>query len=414
MKILWSLPVRGERLTSGRGDLVRANRLIESLRKLGHETRVVEFGMQPAVSVYRQFLRKALPPRLAMVVRDAGRWIVSLKQARNLILQARDFGAEAIVETHVGFAFSGAMAAKQTWLPLILDDCSPSCEEEMLGAGLPWLARRAMKRQIQMAALVIATSHSIAQILAREGIPKEKIQLLPNGIALQSYSGLKREKARGRLGLEDYCIIGFAGSFQPWHSTGLLATALNVLRCNSQWHLLLIGDGPARASAMQAMHEIGLGSRVTAIGEVPPDFVPELIACFDIGVLPGSNDYGHPMKLLEYAAAGVASVAPDLPPVREVVSDFKTGLLFPPNDSRSLAGALLMLIQNVTLRRQLGDHARSSVKHKDDWSSRASQLAAAIKPLVMHRLSVHQPVAGETSEQADAFRVSDFSRAEKG
>jgi glycosyltransferase involved in cell wall biosynthesis len=385
MKILWSLPVRGERLGSSRGDMVRAKKLVEALRGVGHEVHVVEFGASSAVSAYRKILRGVLPRLPALMLRDAGRWAASFGQGRQVARAAMDFRADAIVETQIGFCFSGAIAARKTGIPLILDDCSPLREEKALGTGLFGLARDAMLRQTEAAAVVFVSSSSIASSLAQEGMPREKIRLLPNGANLKAYAEVDREETRQRTALEGTCVIGFAGSFQHWHAIHLLVAALDKLRDNDSWHLLLVGEGPALAPALHAARALGLGARVTATGAVSSDRMPELICCFDIGVLPGSNDYGQPMKLVEYAAAGVASVAPDLPPVREIIRDLRTGLLFSPGDALELAGKLKMLIDDAGLRRRMGSQARCSLSEAHDWEARAHVLSETIAPLLAER-----------------------------
>lgn len=380
MRILWSLPVCAERLGSGRGDLVRAKKLIDAMRGIGHEVHAVEFGTPAAVSTYRKILRRILPRLPAVMLRDLGRWSASFKHAQRVSAQAVQFGADVIVETQVGFFFSGAIAAQKTGLPLVLDDCSPSREETILKAGLPWLARDAMRRQAQAAALVVATSLSIAKNLEQEGVPGEKIRLIPNGVNLKAYAQVDRENMRQQMHLEDYCVIGFAGSFQPWHATRQLVEALYALVSNS-CHLMLVGDGPTLATTVQAARSLGLEARISTTGGVHPDRVPELISCFDIGVLPGSNDYGHPMKLIEYAAAGAAVVAPDLQPVRELIHNMKTGLLFTPGNLKELVDKLQMLICNANLRLQMGNRARRSLTYRDDWCGRARELGESIELL---------------------------------
>ncbi len=382
MKILWSLPVFGETLNSSRGDLVRAKNLVGALRDIGHDVHVINFGAAAAVSAYRQVLRRMLPRLPALIIRDAGRWLASFGQARIIEAHLNRWGADVIVETQVGFLFPGALAAEKTGRLLILDDCSPSREEKLLGAALHRLAGNAMRRQARTAAAIIVTSHGIAESLRQEGVPQEKIRLLANGVNLKAYERTDRHKARRRMGIAEYCVVGFAGSFQPWHATARLVEALHMLRDNSGWHMLLVGNGPALEPTLQAARRLGLEKRITTTGAVFPDRAPELIACFDIGVLPGSNDYGHPMKLVEYAASGVASVAPDLPPVREVIQDMKTGLLFTPGRVDELAHKLQMLLCDERLRRQMAERARRSVTGRNDWRSLARELAAMIEPLL--------------------------------
>jgi glycosyltransferase involved in cell wall biosynthesis len=96
-------------------------------------------------------------------------------------------------------------------------------------------------------------------------------------------------------------------------------------------------------------------------------------AC-DLGVLPGSNDYGQPMKLLDYAAAGIAFVAPDLPPVREAIGAAPPGVLFPAGDVAALAGALERLIADPPRRVELGRQLAAAMLPGASWHDRARAL----------------------------------------
>lgn len=386
MKITWSLPVRGERLESSRGDLVRARRLIERLRAEGHDLRVVEYATLPgaslAVSAYRRLVSRVIPRPLALILRDLGRWLESRRHARRVAWEARKQGADVILETQVGFAGSGASAARLTGLPFVLEDCSPSSEEAVLGCGLPGLAKRILRRQLAAASMVVVSTRALREILIQDGVPAKKLHVVPNGVDARAYSALDPEGVRERLGLSRQCVIGFVGSFQPWHATELVVHALAQLARWYPLHLVLVGDGPTRKSTLDAVRRLGLDSSVTAIPAVPPDRIPGLISAFHIGVLPGSNDYGHPVKLMEYAAAGIPSVAPDLPSVREVVQDGLSGLLFPPGDLGGLVAALALLIQEENLRTRLGDTARRTITAEASWSGRGRDLASLLERLL--------------------------------
>ena len=80
------------------------------------------------------------------------------------------------------------------------------------------------------------------------------------------------------------------------------------------------------------------------------------------------------MKLVEYAAAALPSVAPNLPPVRRVVEDGITGLLFEPGSTEALTCALLRLIVNPGARSALGAEARSRARSRASWQQRAEEL----------------------------------------
>lgn len=191
MRILWSIPVRGEPLSSSRGDLVRAKLLIGALVMQGHAVRVVAAGEQRAadfaVSTYRKWVRRILPAHAAHIVRDLGRWLHGRAHGLRVAEEARSFGADVIVETQVNYAVSGAVATRLTGLPLVLDDCTPGSEEQALGAGLPRLAGHILRKQCAAAAIAAVPSQVLFERFVAEGISPEKLIVVPNGVDPAAY-----------------------------------------------------------------------------------------------------------------------------------------------------------------------------------------------------------------------------------
>lgn len=384
MKITWSLPVPGATLASGRGDLVRAWQLIGALRADGHEVEVVQAADHPqtaaAVSAYRSLVRHLLPQRAAHALRDLGRAAHAGVHAQRIARVAREQGADVIIETQVHPSDSGARAARACALPLLLDDCSPPAEEEALGCGWSGLARRAFARQAREAATLIVSSEALRERLYREGVSHGKITIVSNGVDLDAHDALARQSTRARLGFDGAPVIAFVGSFQPWHRVELLMEAAALVAFRPR--LLLAGRGPGLDTALGRARDLGLGDMVTSLGPLPPAEIPGVLAACDVGVLPASNDYGQPMKLLEYAAAGLAIVAPDLPPVRALIEHERTGLLFPQGDAGALARALARLLADSSLRRRLGESARHHLAAGASWRERGRELALAAQAVV--------------------------------
>lgn len=384
MRIVWSLPVRGERLTSSRGDLVRARHLIEALRSDGHEVIVVEDAghahSRVAVATYRGVVRSWLPTRLALVLRDIGRVLHGGLHGIRVAVSVRRTQADLIVETQVAYVMSGALASRLTGIPLVLDDCSPSAEERAFGAGLPALARAALVVQARSAACVVAVSPALGDMLVTEGVPRERVACVPNGISVEAFMGIARDGRRADLELEERCVVGFVGSFQPWHRVELLIEAVAALPAECRIHVMLAGHGPGLDAVLQAATAQGVREQVTAIGAVHADAIPALLAACDIGVLPNSTAYCDPMKLREYAAAGLPSIAADFDPVRDVVEHDVTGILFSPGDVGALAQALARLAADGALRRQLGDEARRRAFASGTWTERGRALLAGATP----------------------------------
>lgn len=383
MRIAWSLPVPGESPESSRGDVVRARGLVEGLRGEGHDVRLVAAGSHgeagAAVAAYRGTARRLLPGTLTRPLRDAGRLALARAHARRVARVGGGGSADVIVETQVHLIPSGRLAASRAGTPLILDDCSPPAEEMLLGPGLPsWVVERSFRAQAAAARALIVSSHSLAEALGEVREAAGKIQVVPNGVDVRAFTGGNGTSLRRELGLERSVVVGFVGSFQPWHGLDLLLEAVAGVPDELRVSLLLVGDGPERESVLARAARSGLADRVRAPGAVPAGEVPRMLAACDIGVLPGSNSYGQPMKLVEYAAAGIPSVAPDLPPVREVLRADVTGLAFPPGDAAGLASALVRLAADPALRRRVGDAARNSAL-RWSWEARARAFAHVLQ-----------------------------------
>lgn len=90
--------------------------------------------------------------------------------------------------------------------------------------------------------------------------------------------------------------------------------------------------------------------------------VLELNQAASIAVLASTQGEGIPRALLEGAACGLPVVATDVPGCRELVVPDETGLLVPPGAPAVLAAALLKLLQDASLRAQMGEAARLRVE----------------------------------------------------
>jgi len=89
--------------------------------------------------------------------------------------------------------------------------------------------------------------------------------------------------------------------------------------------LLVVGDGPRRASVEERAVQLGVRSRVTVTGWVPFEEVPELLASAHVGLdtAPATevNEGSTMVKILEYLAVGLPVVATSLHETRVTGKD---------------------------------------------------------------------------------------------
>ena len=112
-------------------------------------------------------------------------------------------------------------------------------------------------------------------------------------------------------------MIGFIGTFGPWHGAEVLARAFGALierypRYRSDVRLLMIGDGVKMPEVRAALDRGGVTDLTTLTGIVAQAEGPSYLAACDILASPhvanadGTPFFGSPTKLFEYMAMGKA------------------------------------------------------------------------------------------------------------
>ena len=166
---------------------------------------------------------------------------------------------------------------------------------------------------------------------------------------------------------EDAVVIGLVGRLEPSKGQDVLLQALAKIYAEyPQVHVLLVGDPPPEGlgydQKLKALaQELQVSDRVHFIGFQPD--LADIYAALDIGVL-ASRKESFGLVLLEAMARGVPMIATEAGGVPEIVQDGINGLLILPGDSQALAEALIRLIGDEDLRRELAEAGRVIVKEK--------------------------------------------------
>jgi glycosyltransferase involved in cell wall biosynthesis len=120
--------------------------------------------------------------------------------------------------------------------------------------------------------------------------------------------------------------------------------------------LLLVGSGDA--SRLERMvRRNGLEALVEHRPRIEHDRLPEIYAAAYFLCLPSRYE-GWPLVCLESYSLGKPVLGTDIPGLRDVLLDGKTGVKVPPNDATAYAGAMRKLLTDFSLRKKLGTAAR--------------------------------------------------------
>lgn len=132
------------------------------------------------------------------------------------------------------------------------------------------------------------------------------------------------------------------------------------------WTLLIIGDGPEEHALRAQWQRHPCRERIRFAGAQPNTVVRRAMADSDVFVLPcrvdpdGDRD-GIPVVLMEAMIAGATVISGDIPSIRELIEDERTGLFVAPGDPRSLAVALARVCGDTAIRERLARAARPAV-----------------------------------------------------
>ena len=215
---------------------------------------------------------------------------------------------------------------------------------------------------------VVAISQAVEREVLRYGWRKGKVIRIPNGVDLEEFSPrISGLPVREELGIEPQeFVAGMLGQLVPWkgHRIFLEAAAFTRQRSGRGKFLVvgddLFGDHPGYRQALEGRcRELGLEGNVCFLGYRTN--IQNLIAALDVLVLPSSNEpFGR--VLIEAMAMAKPVIATDQAGPTEIVEEGITGMLVPPRDPRSLATALLELIEDPDRARQMGKAGRERVE----------------------------------------------------
>jgi glycosyltransferase involved in cell wall biosynthesis len=293
--------------------------------------------------------------------------------------------------------FAGAGLAVQQRVPFVL---------EYNGSEI-WMSRHwgtpleheALSAQIEMANLeiadliVVVSQPMAAELLAR-GVPAGKILVNPNGVEPDVYSpAIDGTAVREQYQFHGKTVIGFIGTFGPWHGAEVLAQAFGRLiaahpQYRSSVRLLMIGDGVKMGEVAAAIAAGGLRDLVVLTGIVPQAEGPRYLAACDILASPhvpnpdGTPFFGSPTKLFEYMATGKGIVASDLDQVGEILEHGRAARMVKPGSVEDLVDGLRELIERPDERARLGAEARRLAVERHTWREHTRRIVEALRARV--------------------------------
>ena len=241
-------------------------------------------------------------------------------------------------------------------------------------------AQIALQRQAyRFATTVVANSSAAADRLGREGVPAERVHIIPNGVSLDrlafvrdrrpirtllTVANLRKEKAHEVL----------------FEAFARLAPAHPGLR------LIVAGDGPRATELRVLAASLGIAHRVALLGH--SEDVPALLEQADAFVLPSRSE-AFPNGVVEAMGAGLPVVACTVGGLLELVESGRTGVLVPADDPAAMADALDSLIADPSRASAMGRAARETIARRYSFD----RMVRAFEDLFLSQLQLSSRAA---------------------
>ncbi len=232
---------------------------------------------------------------------------------------------------------------------------------------------------------IIVVTSNLKEVLQRDyGVPAEKIVVIPNGTNTDLFEPMDTIESREKLGLNHRSnYVCFVGAFHAWQGleTYLKSVPLVLKQCPDT-RFILVGDGPMKQELVSLTERLGIANRVLFTGMVSHQDIPFYINASDVCVVPKEGlNYGFsPLKLYEYLACGrpvIATRAGGL----EIIED-NGGMLVEPKNPAAFSAAIIKLLKDEALRKQMGEKGREYIVANHSWRSVAERVAEVCRTAV--------------------------------
>jgi glycosyltransferase involved in cell wall biosynthesis len=233
-----------------------------------------------------------------------------------------------------------------------------------------WIRNNVRQQVLTHAALLLSSLFDGIQVVSRplrEELPRwlrrsPRVAVVPNGIVLDDYRPLDvREAVRDRLGVAPAdMLLAVVGRMSAEKGCfDMIEAFCTVAGSLPSCHVVFVGDGPLESEIRRRAEEARLSDRIHFAGH-HTDIRPFYEAA-DVVVSP-SHTEGISNVILEAMAFEKPIVATRVGGTPEIIEHERSGLLVRPERPQELAGAIVRLEQNPTLRARIVAGARQRVR----------------------------------------------------
>lgn len=223
------------------------------------------------------------------------------------------------------------------------------------------LHRYILKRNFKKADVLLSTSHCMAREASL--YTDKEMTITPFGIDADKFVPMPSSKPNDEL------VVATVKNLAYFYGIDTLIEAFGIV-CRrmpeSNLKLLIAGGGTEKPQLEARCKELGIAGKVTFLGKIPNETIPELLSNVDVFVaLSRKESFG--VAALEAMACGKPVVVSDADGFLEIIENGKEGFIVPKENPEAAAEKIMQLLNDKVLASGIGQAARAAVVEKYSW-----------------------------------------------
>ena len=216
--------------------------------------------------------------------------------------------------------------------------------------------------------VIVNSNYMKSEVQRLFGLPFEKINVVPNGVNLNKFTGMDRDYSfRRKYAMDNEKIILFMGRLVYEKGVqNLIAAMPKVLSSYHDAKLVIAGKGGMLDELKAQADYLGISNKVYFAGYMNGNDVEKMYKAADISVFPSTYEpFG--IVALEGMLAERPIVVSDAGGLGEIVEHRVTGMKSYCGNPNSIADSILELLFNPELCDNIVKNAKIKVKENYNW-----------------------------------------------
>ena len=255
--------------------------------------------------------------------------------------------------------------------------------------------------------VIVNSNYMKSELQRLFGLPFEKINVVPNGVNLNLYSGVERDyEFRRQYAADNEKIILFVGRLV--YEKGiqhLIAAMPKVLEKYHDSKLVIAGKGGMIDELKAQVNAMGISTKVYFTGYLNSKQVVKMYKCADVAVFPSTYEpFG--IVALEGMLSGTPVVVSDVGGLNEIVQHGENGMKSYAGNPNSLADSIVSLLYDPALCMKVAKNAKAKVRAEYNWQKIAQDTHFAYQKAICETVAEKQAreIAQEKAQKAKKMK----------